>query len=380
LFRAVLFSLAWAGQLPPDAVPAEPPFLPEVVAVLDQLHRDGAFPGAALVVGRGRDQLVELAVGRLTWSPEAPAATNSTLYDLASLTKVMATTAAVMLLVEDGRMDLDAPVRRYLPAFSGGGRDAVTVRHLLTHTSGLPAGASLGAGTAAEIRRRAIAVPLRHPAGSRVVYSDIGYVVLWEAASRASGRPLPELLQQRVFGPLGMGVRFRPGPGCAACAPSEVRSGGVVQGVAHDRLASQLGGVAGHAGLFGSASDVARFAAMMAAGGEIAGVRVFRAETVRQFTRRQPGAGTRALGWDTSNGSAAEGAAGVRMSASAYGHTGFTGTSLWIDPESGLWVVLLANRTYEPRGPNRMQSIRRAIHDAVVDGVVGRASIAGGRP
>lgn len=325
----------------------------------------GGFPGAALAIGRYGHVVVEHGVGRLGWSAHEPRVDpDVTVYDLASLTKVVAATTAVMLLVEDGRMHLDAPVSRYLPDFVGGGKERVTLRHLLAHTSGLPAGASLAASSPAEALARAVAVPLRRPPGQRVEYSDIGFVVLWAAAEQASDEPLFRLLDRRVFGPLGMfSTTYLPGTLCSRCAPTARRpDGSEIRGRVHDPTAFRLGGVTGNAGLFSTAHDIGRFAAMLASGGELDGVRVLQEETIRTFGRRQPGAGTRALGWDTPNRDGT-GAAGVQLSPRAFGHTGFTGTSLWVDPDRGTWIVLLSNRTFEPRGPNRIQAVRRSVHD-----------------
>lgn len=283
---------------------------------------------------------------------EGPVDPAATVYDLASLTKVVATTTAVMLLAEDGRLELDAPVGRYLPEFRGGAKQRVTIRHLLTHTSGLPAGSGAGGKTPRAALARLIATPLRGTPGGRVVYSDVGFVVLWAAAERAAGEPLPELLEQRVWSPLGMrSTGFRSAEGCDLCAPTG--GGRSFRGRVHDPIARRLGGVAGNAGLFSTARDLARFAAMMANGGELDGVRVLRAETIHRFTTRQTGAGRRALGWDTSRGTG------------AFGHTGFTGTSIWIDSDRGTWTVLLCNRTYRPRAPNRIGKLRRVVHDWV---------------
>ncbi|MDQ3606392.1 MAG: beta-lactamase family protein, partial [Gemmatimonadota bacterium] len=295
-----------------------------------------------------------------------PVDPDSTVYDIASLTKVVATTTAVMLLVDDGRMALDAPVRRYLPEFGGGNKDRVTVRQLLAHTSGLPSWSDAAGGTPERALARVISTPLKAAPGSRVEYSDVGFVVLWAAAESAAGEPLAELLGRRVFHPLAMAsTRFRPGAGCAACAPTlRNPDGGVLQGVVHDPIARRLGGVTGNAGLFSTADDLGRFAAMLAGGGELAGVRVLKEQTVRAFTQRQTGTKTRALGWDTRSESGT-GPAGLPMSASSFGHTGFTGTSLWVDPERGTWTVLLANRTFDPRAPNRIQAVRRMVHAEV---------------
>jgi len=326
-------------------------------AVRSELGR-GAFPGAALLIGRGTQVVEKRGFGR-TAPGGASVDPSATLYDLASLTKVIATTSAIMLLFEDGRIDLDAPVSRYLPEFSGGAKDRVTVRHLLTHTSGLPAAVGTGAGERADVLRRLVATPLRGAPGQKVEYSDIGPIVLWAAADRITEEPLAELLDRRIFQPLGMGnTSFSPSL-CDACAPTSTR----IQGRVHDPIAHRLGGVSGNAGLFATAEDVGRFAAMLAGGGEIEGVRVFQEETVRTFTSRQRGAGSRALGWDTRE---IRGATPGRSASLGFGHTGFTGTSLWIDPERETWSVLLTNRTYN-RGPNRMQALRRTINERVAE-------------
>jgi serine-type D-Ala-D-Ala carboxypeptidase len=335
-------------------------------SVVAEVQR-GGFPGAAMAIGRWNYTVVERGVGRLDWNVGAPLVDpDFTIYDLASLTKVIATTTAVMLLVEDGRMQLDAPVSHYLPHFYGAGKEFVTVRHLLLHNSGLPAGADVWASTPEGSLARALNVPLRAAAGQRVEYSDIGFVVLWAAAEAAYGGPLYRLLDERVFGPLEMrSTTFLPGRWCERCAPTgQTREGASFRGVVHDPTARRIGGITGNAGLFSTVHDLTRFAAMLAMGGELDGIRVLERETIERFTRRHGGAGTRALGWDTP-GPGGGGGAGVQISASAFGHTGFTGTSLWVDPDRGTWVILLSNRTFEPRAPNRIQAVRRALHDFV---------------
>lgn len=338
-------------------------------AVWDEIRR-GSFPGAALAVGRYGHVVLEEGLGRLgTGEPQVDP--DRTVYDLASLTKVVGTTAAVMVLVEDGRMGLDDPVSAYLPEFTGGGKERVTIRHLLTHTSGLPDWAEVAGDTPEEALLRVLRMPLRSTPGMRVTYSDLGFIVLHAAAERAAGEPLYRLLDRRVFAPLAMrSTSYVFGEGCGRCAGTSQQRGNAFRGRVHDPIARRLGGLAGNAGLFSTVHDVARFAAMMANRGELEGVRVFRAETVRRFTQRQPGSGTRALGWDTP-GQPGTGASGSRVSANSFGHTGFTGTSIWIDPERGTWVVLLANRTYRDV-PNRMQALRRTVHDRVTDAVRGR--------
>jgi CubicO group peptidase (beta-lactamase class C family) len=364
----------WKAPEDPRTVGMDAAALGSAVRALEaQVEREG-FPGAALAVGRGAELALEAGVGRIRWDGDR-VSPDSSLYDIASLTKVVATTTAAMLLVEDGRLELDAPVSRYLPEWrsasrtgenSGGRKDEVTIRHLLTHTSGLPAGAGTW-GTEEEARARLIATPLRAAPGERVEYSDVGFVVLYAALERAAGRPIPELLEARVFGPLGMeSTTFDPALDCRGCAPTAWTGTAEIVGRVHDPIAAKLGGEnAGNAGLFSTASDLGRFAAMLASGGELNGVRVLAEETVKKFTTRQPDAATRALGWDTRD-ERGIGAAGLAMSAGSFGHTGFTGTSLWVDPERKTWTVLLTNRTYAPRATVAIQKVRRTVHEDVV--------------
>jgi CubicO group peptidase (beta-lactamase class C family) len=349
-------------------------------AVYQEVRR-GGFPGAALAVGRGSQVVLEQGIGRTGWTAgDLRVDADETIYDLASLTKVVATTTAAMLLVEDGKLSLDAPVSRYLPHFVGPGKAGVRVRHLLAHTSGLPAWAELYSTTPQGSLARAIATPLQREPGVRAEYSDIGFVLLWAVAEQAAGEPLYKLLDRRVFGPLAMrSTTYLPGAACERCAPTALLPDGtLLRGVVHDPIARRLGGVTGNAGLFSTAHDLARFAAMLAGEGEMEGVRVLKAETIRRFTARQPGAGTRALGWDTP-AAGGKGAGGSRLSGRAFGHTGFTGTSLWVDPERGTWTVLLSNRTFQPRGENRIQAVRRTVNDWVCDSS-DRARLAGPAP
>jgi CubicO group peptidase (beta-lactamase class C family) len=337
--------------------------------VLSDLQR-GAFPGAALAIGRGAKVVLEEGFGSIGRGAGESAAVDPdrTVYDLASLTKVVGTTTAVMLLVEDGKMRLDDAVSVYLPEFSGYGRERVTIRHLLTHTSGLPDGIDVPTGLSPEqALRYVLATPLRATPGMRVEYSDLSAVILYAAAERAAGEPLYRLLDRRVFSPLKMrSTTYWPGEGCGRCAPTSRVMGPAFRGRVHDPISRRLGGISGNAGLFSSVHDVARFAAMMANGGELDGVRVLQASTIRAFTQRQPGTGTRALGWDTPLRPGAT-MFGERASYRSYGHTGYTGTSIWIDPDLGTWVVLLTNRTYDTEGNNRMQQLRRAVADRVVE-------------
>ncbi|MDP9348729.1 MAG: beta-lactamase family protein, partial [Gemmatimonadota bacterium] len=337
-----------------------------------QVERE-AFPGAALAVGsRGLVQTVA-AFGRTQWEESAPPVhPDSTLYDLASLTKVVATTAAVMALVDDGLLELDAPVRQYLPEFSGGARDSVTIRQLLTHTSGARAGVVEVEGeTPAAVRRFLLSLPLALPPGEDVLYSDLGFIILGWAAERAAGEPLPRYLRRRIWRPLGMTSTAMGVPtGCGRCAPTlylEERDEPYAGG-SYDEVARRLDGVAGNAGAFSTARDLARFAAMIANEGRLGDVRVFRSRTVWEFTQPQPGAGTRALGWEVY---CREGVVPDHQACEevyAFGHTGVTGVSLWVHPGERSWVVLLTNRSYLPRAEVDMQKLRRRLYGTVTGG------------
>lgn len=301
----------------------------------------GGFPGATVAYGTRDSVLLLGGYGHASWDRHAlPALPRSVAYDLASLTKVVATTAAVMLLVDEDRLRLDDRVARWLPEFSGDGRDRITIRDLLMHRAGLPAGPALsGAATPDEARLALMRTPLAAAPRSRTLYSDVGPMLLALVVERASGERFERLVQRRIFLPLGMrSTGFRPEH--ILLAPTS----GEAQGAVHDPNARRLGGVAGHAGLFSTAADLARFARMMLAGGTLDGVRVFSEETVALFTTRQ--ADGRPLGWDACAGG---GRCGLRMSERAYGHTGFTGTSLWLDPERGVFVIVLTNAVLEPR-------------------------------
>ena len=343
--------------------------------VLDGIRR-GAFPGAALVVGRGDAILFAKGYGRLTWSPHSVAATvDSTLWDVASLTKVIATTTALMLLVERGRVSLDSPVVHYLPEFNGLGTAVVTVRHLLTHTSGLRAWLPLNrlARDSAAAMRIVFEQTPRAPPGTRMEYSDFNAILLGEIVRRTAGVPLDVFAGREIFAPLGLRqTMFRPPRRLVPqIAPTGVWRGHPVAGVVNDQNAARLGGVAGHAGLFGTAADLARFAQfMLGEGAPPGGPRLLKVETVRAFTAvavpARRGASARTLGWEGVPTGETVSSAGTLFGPRSFGHTGWTGTSLWIDPDRGLFVLLLTNRAYAPRA-RRSFTILKEVRGRVAD-------------
>jgi CubicO group peptidase (beta-lactamase class C family) len=293
----------------------------------------------------------EKGFGRLAWGKESDRVTaERTIYDLASLTKVVATTTAIMILYDEGKVELDAPVWQYIPAFSGGYRDSVTVRHLLEHRSGLPAGRDLWrvARTPDEARQMVTETELVCKPGSCYIYSDLGADLLGMIVESVAETTLDAFCDERIFKPLGMtDTFFRPADSLKfRVAPTEVTPprGYALRGEVHDENAYALGGVAGHAGLFSTARDLAVFAQMMLNGGQYNDVRIISDTTVALFTKRA--AGTRALGWDTADG---DGGSGEYLSQRAYGHTGYTGTSMWIDPDREMFVILLTNRVHAAR-------------------------------
>ena len=336
---------------------------------------DSVTPGAALAVGRAGRVVRMRGYGRLDWAEGSPPVTDSTLYDLASLTKVVGTTTALMLLVEEETVRLDDPVGDHLPEWDRAWRSEVTVRHLLLHRGGLPPFRPFwterrGRGE----YREAIGVlePVYGP-GERTLYSDLGFITLGFLAEAASGEPLDAYLERRLFGPLGMtDTGFNPDSSRAPrIAPTErdtVLRNRHLRGVVHDENAWAMGGVAGHAGLFSSVRDLARFARMLLDGGTVAGGgRILDASTIDRFTTRYDTTSSRALGWDTPS---ERSSAGRHMTSRAFGHTGFTGTSIWVDPELDLFVVLLTNRVNPTRAERRHIPLRRAVHDAVVRAIV----------
>jgi CubicO group peptidase (beta-lactamase class C family) len=313
----------------------------------------GAYPGAAVVVGRKGFAVLEAGFGRLTWGRSAlPVVPQRTIYDLASLTKVVGTTTAIMVLYDEGKVGLDDPVVKFIPTFRGGGKERVTVRMLLEHRSGLPPGRDLGkkTHTPEEARARVISTPLSCAPGACYQYSDLGADMLGFIVEAASNQRLDQFLTAKVYEPLGMyDTFFRPADSLHdRIAPTKNTSsnGAPAPGLVHDGNAYALGAIAGHAGLFSTAADLSVFSQMMLNGGQYNGVRVLADSTVRLFTARAPVKGNRALGWDTCNG---DYGCGGYLSERAYGHTGFTGTSIWIDPDRQMFMVLLTNRVYEPR-------------------------------
>ena len=360
---------AGCAQLPPPA-DKSPRLDRTQFARIDAAMMDAIaarrLPGAVFHLERG-GAVHERAYGRLSYDAEAQQVTSATVFDAASLSKVLATAPSVLLLFEDGKLDLDAKLVDYFPDCAGGGKEAITIRHLLTHTSGLAAGLPAKPAWHGDAAAHAMACgqTVTHPPGSFFRYSDINYILLGQLVRKLSGMELDVFARERLFGPLRMtqtGYLPLRRVQVAAIAPthkapldtlepllhSDVVGGALLQGVVHDPTVRRIGGVAGSAGVFSTVGDVARFARMLLGGGPLDGVRVLSPESVRLLTTVQspPGiAALRGLGMDIDS-PFAQRPRGSLFPLGSYGHTGFTGCVLWIDPASGSFYVLLSNRVY----------------------------------
>jgi CubicO group peptidase (beta-lactamase class C family) len=318
--------------------------------------------------------------GRLTRDAKAPPVTAGTIYDMASLTKVVVTTPSAMMLVQQKRLDLDAPVARYLPEFLAAAksdpnptwRARVAVRMLLLHDSGLPAHRDFykEAKGYDAVLAKVLAEPLVHEPGTQVEYSDLGFIMLGEIIHRLTGETLEQFAKSHIFAPLGMNDSLYNPPVSLRLriAPSEFDADfrkRLLHGEVHDENAWAMGGISGNAGLFSTAGDVAAFAQMMLNGGIYAHHRLLTRATIQQFTERQTvGDSARTLGWDVPTPPTSS--AGHFFSPESFGHTGFTGTSLWIDPARQLFVVLLTNRVNPTRTNEQIRQVRPAVHDAII--------------
>ncbi len=343
----------------------------EIERIVQTAIAEGQTPGAVVCLGTAEQVLYLAAFGKRQEVPVALPMRVTTIFDLASVTKVAATAPAICLLWQQGKVDLDAPVKRYLPEFSGGHKNRVTVKHLLTHTSGLPAFKNyLRMGLKGQ--REAIIADicrtrLKAPPGKVFIYSDLGFILLGEIVQRVSGLDLDAFCRRFFYRPLKMlHTRFNPPPSWhPRCAATEWRDGVMQRGVVHDPNAYALGGIAGHAGLFSTAADLARFCQMILREGELDGVRVLAPETVRAMrTNHCPVEGIqRGLGFDIASPYSPQ-MKGDRFPIGVFGHTGYTGTSVTIDPFSGVFLILLTNRVH-PDDKRTIASLRKTLANLV---------------
>ncbi len=344
-------------------------------SVLENAIAARAFPACSIAVTFRGELVAHKALGRFTYDPASPEVTTASIFDLASLTKVVATTAMAMILYERGLLDLEAPVTAIVPEFAGNHsgddprRREITLRMLLAHSSGLPAYEKLflRAQTREGVLQAAFDVPLAAAPGTRAEYSDIGFIILGVVLERLADESLDAFCQREIFGPLGMThTTFNPTPAFKNSIPPTADDRTfrhrIIQGEVQDENASILGGVAPHAGLFSTAEDLAIFAHAMLNGG----YPILRSTTLELFSRREsaPEGTSRALGWDTPS---APSQSGKYFSPRSFGHLGYTGTSLWIDWDRQLSIALLTNRTWPDCQNQAIKQVRPAFHDAVME-------------
>jgi CubicO group peptidase (beta-lactamase class C family) len=350
----------------------------DAFAILEKAIASRAFPACSVAVTRRGELIAHHALGRFTFDSASPAVSTASIFDLASVTKVVATTAIAMILYERGLLDLDTPVTAIVPEFAADDprRRDITLRMLLAHSSGLPAYEKLflRAQTREEFLAAAFTLGLAADPATRAEYSDIGFIILGTALEHLADDSLDTFCQREIFGPLGMAhTTFNPPRSWKDRIVPTVEDKAfrhrIIQGEVQDENASVLGGVAGHAGLFSTAEDVALFAHAMLSGGRP----ILRPETVELFTHREttPPGTSRALGWDTPSSPSQS---GKYFGPRSFGHLGYTGTSLWIDPDRHLSITLLTNRTWPDCQNQAIKQVRPAFHDAVIEALKSRGS------
>jgi serine-type D-Ala-D-Ala carboxypeptidase len=351
----------------PEAEPAQVNVDPDRLAVIDQIVEEGLWRdrmrGCVVIVGARGRIVHRKAYGQRVVEPEAEEMTLDTVFDLASLTKPVATATCVMLLVQDGKVDLDEPACTYLPEFTGDDKEQITVRQLLTHQSGLIADNSLRdyLDGPEKAWKRITDLGLVQPPGEKFIYTDVGFIVLGKLVERVSGQPLQNFARQRIYEPLGMHETgfLPPDELKPRIAPTEKHGGEWLQGTVHDPRSREMGGVAGHAGLFSTADDLALYAQMLIDGGRRGDVQILKPETIAVMnTPHETTGGLRSLGWDKKSVYSSN--RGDLMSEQAFGHGGFTGTAMWIDPQQQLFVIFLSSRLH-PGGKGSVNELAGRI-------------------
>ncbi len=346
--------------------------------VVNDAIKDSAFPGAVVLIAQDSAIIYEKAYGHFTYDPNSTPVSWNTMYDLASVSKVISTTTATMMCYDRGLIKLDDPVAKYLPAFGKNGKEKVTIRNLLLHDSGLRPDITRPFSYFDTVQNKPQAVmneifndTLVYPTGSKMVYSDLNMILMGKIIEKVTGKTLDKFAEQNIFKPLAMYSTMYNPPASLKyrIAPTEYDSTWrhkQIWGEVHDETSSLLGGVAGHAGLFSTAGDMARLLQMLLQKGNYEGKQFIKPSTVELFTKRQSDLSTRALGWDTKSLKGYS-SAGHLFSNLSYGHTGFTGTSVWTDPTRDLFVVFLTNRVYPTRKDLKILWVRPKLHDAVIE-------------
>lgn len=344
----------------------------EVDAAIEAAMERGEIPGAVVLVGQGDVVLHHKAFGNRAVEPTKEEMTRDTIFDLASLSKAVGMSTSILKLADEGKLALDDPVARHIPEFGANGKEEVTIEQLLLHRGGLAAGNPMseyddGPEKALE---RIYAIGLRYEPGTDYIYTDLGPIVLGELVKAVDGRPLEVYAKEEVFEPLGMDATAYnpPAEWEGRIAPTETRNGKPIRGEVHDPRAYALGGVAGHAGLFGTAGDMSRWCRMLLNGGELEGTRILEEETVEAMTKMRclpDGSGCRGYGVDVFTADSSLRGEHFPVG-TTYGHTGWTGTSFVVDPVNEIYVILLTSRCH-PDGQGNAQPVRKAVSTAVAE-------------
>ena len=346
----------------------------EVDGVINKAVEDKSFPGAVVLVWKDGKTIYEKAFGNYTYDSSSPKIKTNTLFDLASLTKVVATTTAAMICYDRDLFSLDDKVTKYIPEFGVNGKDNITIKNLLIHNSGLPAwkkfyGRDLKYD---DVINEIYSSELEYKTGEKTVYSDLGIITLGKIIEKVTGKSLDVFCTDEIFIPLKMESTFyNPDDSLKKlCAPTEADNYWrmkTLQGEVHDETSAMLNGVAGHAGLFSTADDLAKLMSVLLNKGKINQKIFIQQSTIELFTKRVSKESTRAIGWDTKSDSGSS--AGKYFSKNSFGHTGYTGTSIWADPDRNLFVVLLTNRVYPTRENTKIQKVRPQLHNAVIKSI-----------
>ncbi|MCB0744050.1 MAG: serine hydrolase [Ignavibacteriae bacterium] len=346
--------------------------------MMEQAVADSVFPGAALLFGTDKQILYSKGFGHFTYDKNSLETKTNSIFDLASVSKVVGTTSAAMILVQEGKLNLDQKVITYLPAFNNNGKENITIRNLLLHNSGLaPFKKYYDEFTNAdEVINDIMNLPLNNPPGEKFVYSDLGMITLQKVIEEISGKSLDVFLQEKLFSKLEMNqTMYNPSNDVKKfCVPTELDDFWrmrLLQGEVHDERAYMLNGVAGHAGLFSTVEDLSKFVMMLMNKGEYKGQQIINPKIIDEWTTRQSEESDRGIGWDTKaiNGYSS---AGHYLSKDSFGHTGYTGTSIWVDKENKLFVIFLSNRVHPTRANTKISEFRPIIHDAIFEAVFGK--------
>ncbi|HEX9251587.1 MAG TPA: serine hydrolase [Ignavibacteriaceae bacterium] len=343
----------------------------DVDEVINKAIEDKSFPGAVVLVWKDGKTVYEKAFGNFTYDRSSPKVKTTTIYDLASVTKVVATTTAAMICYDRNLFSLDYKVVKYIPEFGVNGKENITIKNLLIHNSGLPAWKKFYERDLNydDVINEIYSSELEYKTGEKTVYSDLGIITVGKIIEKVTGRSLDKFCEDEIFIPLKMNSTFyNPNDSVKQfCAPTEIDNYWrmkTLQGEVHDETSAMLNGVAGHAGLFSTASDISKLMAMLMNKGELDQKQFIKQSTIELFTKKVSTNSTRAIGWDTKSDSGSS--SGTYFSKDSFGHTGYTGTSIWADPVRNLFVVFLTNRLYPTRENIKIQKVRPQLHDAVI--------------